>query len=247
LANRDDDSGRGRATELDFVAKRRRLPFFQRLYAAAMGYLGRRLGLKLLLVYHRPLITEIAVPADVLATYCFKEIKATELLDETKDPALRLSTEFIAGAKARDDVCIGAFHGDRLVAYRWYAVSGTAPCDDPLYIRNTGHRQTYGYKMFTHPQHRGRRLQLYTMIYGDAQMLRRGFTHATLYVATHNFASRRGLSRVPSQRLVGLVACVRLFGRYFIASSPGLERYGFELAERIDADSLSPRVAQSWD
>jgi hypothetical protein len=221
------------------------LPLSKRLYTAVFRRLDRWFGVKALLIYQRPLIVRQEIPAQILEQYSFREISTLEQATFARDLSLRLAKDFVDKANKRGDVCIGAFFGNQLVAYRWYAISGLAPYEENIWIRNTDPRQAYGYKMFTVPRHRGRRLQLYTMIYGDARMLERGFTYAMNYVAAHNFSSRRGLSRIREKKLVGIVGCVRLLGHDFIVRTPSLKQYGFQFERRDDADARALRTATS--
>lgn len=219
------------------------LPLSQRLFSAVLQRLGSWCGIKLLLIYQRPLIVSQKIRAQDLELYSFREISALELAIFSQDSSLRLAKNFVDKAKERGDVCVGVFDGDQLVAYRWYALSGFAPCEDNLRVRNSDPCHVYGYKMYTEPGHRGRRLQLSSMIYGDARMIERGFTHATYYVAAHNISSRRGLSRIQDKKFVGIVGNVKLLGHNFVLNVPNLDKYSFRIENNDDTNARTPTAA----
>lgn len=226
----------------DEVAIPYRRPFSQRLYVAALSRLRRWFGLGILLTYRRRLLAWRGIPDEIQNTYCFRKLDGPELRRFSADKQLRLTRRFLDDAAKRGDVCVGAFHGDDLVAYRWYAVAGIAPCFGGLDIRNTCPKQIYSYKMYTHRHFRGRRLQLYTMRFGDSIMLNRGYTHGILYVELHNLSSRKGLSRVKQQEYVGLIFGVRVLGRTFTFRTPGVCRFGLSLV-RAAPETVTPAAA----
>lgn len=201
-----------------------RWPWPRRVYAAALAGLERSFHLKVFLIHSRPLGGGQNAPENTDSAYSFREITEPELLRFADDPTLELTHDFVRNAAKRGDICFGVLHGGQLVAHRWYAFSGTTPCDDGLCIRYAYSGRAYGYKMFTHPLHRGKRLQLHSMTYADPLLLSRGYTHAISYVAPHNFASLRAQSRLHDVTLVGVIGSVRVFGRHLSVGSPGVIR-----------------------
>ena len=71
--------------------------------------------------------------------------------------SLGMSHEFVESAVKRGDLCIGYVEKGCLVSYLWIGVSST-PMEAGLWVR-FGNGHSYGYKSFTLPTHRGKRLQ----------------------------------------------------------------------------------------
>jgi hypothetical protein len=123
---------------------------------------------------------------------------------------------------------------------------GSAPLSATLDIHFHHVRQTYAYKMFTAASHRGRRLQLHAAQFGDAELVRRGYTHSIGYVRAQNWASRRSLSRIPGNVTVGRVFHMRCFGRLLSLVTSGAARYGIRLSDgtRRAGTPLTRRLPQ---
>jgi hypothetical protein len=135
--------------------------------------------------------------------------------------------EFVAAARARGDLCLAAYDGERLAAFFWRSFS-TAPVAEDLWIRVTPPCR-YGYKAFTEVDYRGRHLQQRLTEISDVMGLDRGCTHTVSFVETHNFPSLIAATR-EEVRLVGYAGYVRLFGRVMPFHSPGARRHGIRFA-----------------
>jgi hypothetical protein len=132
--------------------------------------------------------------------------------------------DFVAAAAARGDRCVGAFDGDRVVSYFWMSFT-TAPVGAGLWVRIRPPFR-YGYKSFTDPGYRGRKLLDSVALPGDEHCRAQGYTHNISYIETHNMASvtsslRRGTV------FVGYAGWLNVFGRAWPFRSPGARRHGF--------------------
>ena len=201
-----------------------RLPRGRRLQRAVLSRIARWLGVKVLFIFSRSLRQS---SEDELASrdgFDFKELSEADLLEFSEDPDLQFSSTFVRESLGRGDTCFGVLHRGRLVAYRWYAFEGPTPCDDGLEIRFASPGRAYGYKAFTDPGYRGRRLQDLCMRGADAALLRRGCTHAVGYIGVHNYSSLRAQSRAQALERLGYVAYLKAFGRAFVVSTSGVRR-----------------------
>jgi hypothetical protein len=218
------------APSADKRSQLERWSFPQRLYAALLRRLARWFGIKVFWVYGRPLAADQDVPACLNDDYSFAQMSETELMRYADDPVFQLPRDFVRAAVASGDPCFGVLYRGRLVAYRWYGLTGSTPCDEGLLIRYAEPGCVYGYKAFTHPEHRGRRLHLYTMKESDSRLMDRGFTRAVGYIETHNFASLRNNSRLRGVQTIGWVVTLRILGRRLVINSPGLSRHKVSMA-----------------
>jgi hypothetical protein len=92
-----------------------------------------------------------AVPVEVRA------LERSELALYGNESTYDFSPQFLHGIASRDDLCVAAFAGGKLVSYCFFAVKPTAI---DSYLRfHFPLRWIYVYKAFTHPAWRGRRLQ----------------------------------------------------------------------------------------
>jgi hypothetical protein len=194
-----------------------------------MWRLGKTLQLNVLHVYRRPLDVESSIPEALARRYEFRELGGEEVMSFALDPVLNMSRRFVGEALLRGDRCFGVLAGGDLVAYHWQSLFGYAPCNHGVGVTFDWSKQTYQYKMFTVPEHRGRRLQRHSQAQADRTMRASGYAYTILYADSHNVASLRALSRVPMQRRVGTAVSMRLFGRHWTLHSPALARHGFRL------------------
>jgi hypothetical protein len=200
----------------------------QRAYAALLWRLERWLDLRLVWIFRRTIAPPKTEPR-AEAGYSFREITVAELLEAAADPVLELSRERIKDAAARGDLFFGMFHQRRVVAYRWYSLSGSTPCWEGMEIRYAHPQRAYGYRTFTHPAHRGKHLHAYTTAQSDIALVARGCTHTLGYIDATNFASLRAYSRLRGGRRVGGILSLRAFGRHWVFRSPGAIRHAVTL------------------
>jgi len=206
-----------------------RLRLRQRAYAGLMWRLEAWMGLNRIFIYQRDLTTLKLrlIPHD--STYAYRELSKSELLSAAQDPELKMTPEFVSSALIRGDRCFGATRDGILIAYHWYAFSGSAPCDGRVDISFDATRCAYQYKMFTRPRYRGRRLQLYSIMYSDTRLLEAGYTKIVLYVDSHNFASMRLLSRLDNLERVGHGWSMMIVGKPRSWCTAGAADLGFQL------------------
>ena len=211
-------------------SRRSHWPLWWWLYAAMLGRLDRWFGIRVLYVFRRPLAAEQDVSADLEPDYVFKVMAEEELLRHADNPDLHLHDDSIREALKCGDVCFGILYRGYLIAYRWYSLSSSTPCEGGLFIRYAYPGRAYGYKEFTHPDHRGKRLHQHTMKHSDGHLMNRGYTHTIGYIHTHNFASLRNNARMRGVQTIGFIFTMKLFGRHLIINSPGASRNTVSLA-----------------
>ena len=158
-----------------------------------------------------------------------------ELLAASAQMPHQMSTSFVEAALDRGDLCAAAFADGSIVALQWASFT-IAPDADRLWI-GIEPPYRYGYKGFTAPEYRGRRLACEVMRFCDAQCLERGYTHTLVYVGPANYASRANLDRL-GNRTAGYAGYLRCCGHYFTFRTPGAKAHSFSL-QVIDADRES--------
>jgi hypothetical protein len=182
------------------------------------------------LIFERPLHVTRADGAPEDAGYAFGAITSDDLLGVAADPTFQLSAERVRSAHRDGDLFFGVRHRGRLVGFRWYALSGATPVEDGLIIRYARPGRAYGYRTFTHPDHRGRNLHVYSTLLSDAALRSRGCTHVVGYIAADNLASLRANSRLEGTNRVGFIVSLRIPGRRLVLHSPGAARHAVSMA-----------------
>lgn len=147
-----------------------------------------------------------------------------ELMAAAARPEMGFDPQQIRAALDRGDLCGAVFDGERMVSYVWRSFS-TAPHLPHLWVA-VEKPYRYGYKGFTHPDYRGRRLLDAATRVTERVCLERGFTHGVGFIETHNYASvvsdlRRG------NRCVGWAGYLTVFGRTWPFRTPGVRASSF--------------------
>jgi hypothetical protein len=176
------------------------------------------------------------VPPEIDAAFTFGVLGADEVRAFARDPSLQMTPEFVEANLARGDYCFGVRRGAQLVAYDWRGLSADVPLNNDIAVHFARSGQVYGYAMYTRPEVRGLRLQLYNLRHAETRLLAEGHTHTIGYVEVSNFASIRSLSRINGMAFVGMAGFFYLFGRALTFRSPGARRHGFRLV-RIQSRS----------
>jgi hypothetical protein len=209
-------------------------------YGLVLDALEKTLDLHVFLVNRNPHTDGQEVPEEIARTFEFRVLTADEVRRAARDPDLEMTPEFAESALTRGDYCFGVLRGDRLVAYDWRGLGQPVPYDDDLEIHYSHPGQVYGYAMYTRPEYRGLRLQLYSLRCAETRLLAEDHTDTIGYVAVQNFASIRNLSRIRGQVFVGIAGYLRLGGRYVTFRTPGAKRYGFKIARASHRDARTP-------
>ena len=177
-------------------------------------------------------------PARESSRFEFRTLSRAELLSLCADPEYRLRATWVRGALARGDICFGALDNGRVAGYVWLAYAA-ARYTDQVWVR-TDASSRYTYKVFVHPEHRGRGLagELYRR--ADTAALARGRTRAVMVVQADNPASLRAARR-DGFAIVGYAGHVSFRGGALAFRSPGARRCGFEFYS-----VQAPRVLLTW-
>ncbi len=149
---------------------------------------------------------------------------ADELVSASRELPDQLSRAFIESALDRGDVCAAAFVGSTMVAWQWSSFT-IAEAAERLWV-SFERPFRYGYKGFTRPEYRGRRIARQVMRFADSECLKRGYTDTIVYVETHNYASLANLARL-GNRCVGYAGYLKLFNSYLTFRTPGVKRHAF--------------------
>ena len=134
-------------------------------------------------------------------------------IDELKPHAAHneeLDDEFMALVEARGDVCFANFYHDELVGFSFETLERARVTEQLDVLIPPGF--SYGYKGWTHPDHRLKGLNL---IRGDVSRARKVRPPSIFYIETSNYASLLHRYRMPKYRRlhVGYCGWFRCFGR----------------------------------
>ena len=98
------------------------------------------------------------------------------------------------------DFCFGAFHGDRLANYSWYALEAIEP-EHGFGARLSFPRDTvYLYKAYTAPAYRGRKIHGAALRQAMQVFQPRGIRHLIAIVEFANWASLRSHEKLGCRR-----------------------------------------------
>jgi L-amino acid N-acyltransferase YncA len=172
------------------------------------------------------------------ARFEFRVLTRPELLRLCANPDYQLSATWVRSALGRGDVCFGALERGRVAGYLWLAYAA-ARYTDKVWIR-TEPSSRYTYKVFIHPEHRGRGLVQELYRRSDAALLARGRKRAVMVIQADNAASLRAAHR-NGFYTVGYAAHVSCRGGALAFRSPGARRSGFEFYS-----VQPPRAVLSW-
>jgi hypothetical protein len=145
-----------------------------------------------------------------------------------------LSSEFLKEAFSRGDECAANFYDGRLVGFGYVCRSRSRATEQLDVLIPPGFR--YGYKEWTHAEHRRRNL---SDMRGHVRFttLPRPYEERSIsYVETHNYASLlHGYTHPRSRGLrMGFVGWFNLFGRQFPFSSRRARWVGLEIVRKSD-------------
>jgi hypothetical protein len=206
-------------------ADARRWGWIRSLCARIMSMVKRYAGLHIYRVGVRQLVGQgpkIALPRGTR----LRVARCEELLKAALDPALDMSPDFVRRALARGDIAFGAFEGHRLIAYSWRTFTA-APHFDGLWA--TVDRPYFlGYKAYTRPSHRGRRIHVAVALFSDSYLLERGYTAEVGFVDIINYSSLAVASFLGRQK-IGYVGHLRWFGKCIPFRTPAVRRIGARL------------------
>jgi len=190
-----------------------------RLHIRLSTALQRYCGLYL----YRVLVRRLdPAPREALAAGIrFAPLEEAELRAHCADRRLELTWSSAQRSLARGDICVGAFDGDILAGYAWFAF-GATPESGGVWV-DVDSQASYTYRHFVRPSHRGRRLAAGLLHAADAPSAQRGCSRCVTLIYTYNRASIRASER-SGARTVGYAACLRLFGRALSWRSPGARR-----------------------
>ncbi len=188
-----------------------------------MPFLRRKLGLNLYRVLVRALPDQ-PEPRVLKGQLEYRMVSEAELLPWCPHPGLDLKEKTLRPAFARGDRCVGAFEGDQLVGYVFFAFQAT-PDTDGTWV-DFDSRTRYAYKSFVLPAYRGRRmgLELYQLSALVCPSQDRSLD--MIIVHTDNTPSLRSAQSVGG-RAVGYGGYWKVLGRFVLFRSPGTRRFGF--------------------
>ncbi|MEO8718459.1 MAG: hypothetical protein ABI423_09605 [Burkholderiales bacterium] len=174
-----------------------------------------------------------ALPADpAIAHRVFDRQNVDELLEQATRPELDMTEEFIREAIGKGDFCTATLVDGKIVSYGWSAFTRTQyELDGVDIVFPSGYR--YGYRAFTVPEFRGRRLRYGAMPLRDSYCAERGCTQSLAYIRIGNFASLKTVPRLGITR-IGFALLYKNGPRFISWHSPGVKRIGLRFALRVD-------------
>jgi len=145
------------------------------------------------------------------------------------------SREFIQTAMDNGDECTANFYNGALVGIGFTSRARTEVSDQIDLLVPEGFR--YGYKGWTHPDHRQSSL---ARLRGRIAIEQREFPYyerSIWYIETHNYASLLHRFQPPRERnlRVGIIGWFSFFGKEIPFNSRNAKRYGIEMVRKEDS------------
>ena len=150
-----------------------------------------------------------------------------------QDPEMGLDAADVDALLRRGDMCVAAFAGDRMIAYVWRAFS-IARWAPNVWVRFEKPYR-YGFKGFTHPDFRGRRVSTALSFFSDRACAERGYSQAIALVEVHNLSSFAAEKHRQSV-VVGYAGYVIFRGRPYPFRTRGVRKHTLRLCY-LDEDS----------
>ena len=167
----------------------------------------------------RPVDQLFPAPAKPHPQLVYRVVEWNEIARIAADPQYEISDTFLATALRRRDVCMGAFAGERLVAYGFSSARATNIDADFCFQIPSG--WMYNFKAYTLPEWRGKRIhagiwEARRRIFREA-----GFTHLVALVVATNYPSLGSLHRLGFRRVFGFAVVGKSERRRLLAPGNG--------------------------
>jgi len=198
------------------------------VYWYVMQFLRRAIGLHMHHVFVNASVSKSIIPTE--PGYEHREIKPTELLPFINDdPILRrqITADFLSQSQVQNDRCVASFANDRLVGFDFSSTTKAPVTEQLEVIVPDGF--TYGYKGWTHSEHRRKKLSLRRI------QLKSSVDYMSIYyIETHNYPSLLRPYRYPSERRqhMGYVGWITFRGRQYPFASRLAKWIGFEFVRK---------------
>ena len=210
--------------------------WFRAVYCLFMGALAR-LGFRIHMVgvgAHR-VDLQVKEPPEVPPGYITRPVGKADLERYVGKLETNLTQAFLDKAFGHGDTCIACFKDDELVAFSFDSRTRTTVTDQLDVLIPDGFK--YGYKSWTHPDHR--RKNLSKMLGWVARNeLERDFSERGIwYIETHNYASLLHTYKHPGLWTIrtGYVGWFTIFGRQVPFNTRWAKKIGFEFVMKDDS------------
>jgi hypothetical protein len=154
------------------------------------------------------------------AELAYRVVRSDEITRAARDPLYEISPAFLDTALTRGDLCMGAFAGERLVAFGFSSAQPTNIDADFCFSFPPG--WMYNFKEFTLPAWRGRRI--HAALWGARrwQILReRGVRNVVALVMATNYPSLASFRRLGFRRAFGFAIVGKGEKRCLLARGSG--------------------------
>jgi GNAT superfamily N-acetyltransferase len=154
-------------------------------------------------------IADLVVDETKLTAYEHRLLTADDIRSIAADPAYDLEPFMADRVADGDAICFGVFDGPRLVNYSWYTLNAV-DADDTLGMKMSFSDDTaYIFKVFTHPDYRGRRIHSLAVLRAFEELSARGLRRVVGIIEFANWPSVRSHVRLGGKKLAYLVTIGR--------------------------------------
>lgn len=181
----------------------------------------RRAGAHAWQIFTRPLSQDAPPVPDGIAVRLLSPSDSARL---GFDPELEIDARKVSEAVSQGEVCVGAFLGEALAGYAWFACQ-PAPHSDGIWM-DFDRGGIYTYRAFVHPRYRGRGIAPALYRAADRVFLESGRRFAVLCIEATNVASLAAARRAGARR-AGFAAYWRRGRRFRFWRTRGADPCGF--------------------
>lgn len=154
----------------------------------------------------------LRVPGGCDPQFRFRFLTADDVRVFAADPSNDLSVEFSKRINTGHDLCFGGLLEGRLLAYSWFALESIEAAHACNIAMSYPKHMAYWYKVFTHPDFRGKGLLGVTVGLALQELGDQGVRELVAFVNWTNFPMLHGCHRIGCI-LLGRMVLVRIWGR----------------------------------
>jgi hypothetical protein len=136
-----------------------------------------------ILILTKEKISVIAENSDI----SFRFLTFNDLNKFLNNKLYQLDKSSILSSFYRGDLCFGALKDGILINYRWFSNKETQISDELVFSFNSP--TWYSYKAFTHPAHRGQRINSISLSKAFHELTKIGCKELSTVIESHNFSS----------------------------------------------------------
>lgn len=190
-------------------------------------YLGRVFMLKILYCIKLDLQAIDSKSFPAASKFQMARLEPAELIRKDNLEEYQMSAGFLKEMQQKGDICYGVMRNGRLASYCWYSHKPTLLFEGDLELKFSA-KCMYVYKVYTHPDFRGRRLVAFGMSNATRELSKQGCDCLVSIVEVDNFSMMKAMVRM-GWETTGKFICFKFFKKHHVFSTGRIKDFGFDL------------------